>query len=140
LASGLSYVPWYAALEEISATCAAMLQLGVSAIAIADGVLLLSEALTLCRVVPRRWSWAVSPWPYAHDRTRPADGRCAGRVAEKISVLPRLTTNRPLALCLYFCRDRVGLTRPGRGAASHWRFSASFFLPDGVREDGRWSW
>ena len=47
LTSGIGYVVWYAALRNLSATRAAMLQLLVPIIAAAGGVLLLSEAVTM---------------------------------------------------------------------------------------------
>ena len=47
LTSGIGYVVWYAALRNLSATRAAMLQLLVPVIAAVGGVLLLSELVTL---------------------------------------------------------------------------------------------
>lgn len=49
--SGLGYVAWYAALREITAARAAILQLVVPAIAALGGVLLLAEPLTMRLVV-----------------------------------------------------------------------------------------
>jgi drug/metabolite transporter (DMT)-like permease len=47
LTSGLGYVTWYAALENLSPTSAALVQLSVPAIAAAGGVILLGEPLTI---------------------------------------------------------------------------------------------
>ena len=47
LTSGVGYVIWYAALDHLSAMQAALVQLGVPAIAAAGGVVFLGESLTL---------------------------------------------------------------------------------------------
>jgi len=47
LASGMGYVAWYAALRNMTATTAAIVQLSVPVIAAAGGILLLNEQLTL---------------------------------------------------------------------------------------------
>jgi drug/metabolite transporter (DMT)-like permease len=47
ITSGLGYVIWYAALDYLSATSAALVQLSVPAIAAAGGVLVLDEPMTV---------------------------------------------------------------------------------------------
>lgn len=51
LASGIGYSLWYAALRDLPASRAAVLQLSVPVLAAAAGVLLLGERLTLRLVV-----------------------------------------------------------------------------------------
>jgi drug/metabolite transporter (DMT)-like permease len=46
VASGLGYAAWYVAMRELTATRAALLQLGVPILAAAGGIVLLSEAFT----------------------------------------------------------------------------------------------
>lgn len=47
LASGLGYVVWYAALRDLSATRAAVVQLSVPVLAAAGGVIFLAESVSL---------------------------------------------------------------------------------------------
>ena len=51
LASGIGYVLWYQALQQLTATRAAVVQLSVPVIAAAGGVLFLSETMTLRLIV-----------------------------------------------------------------------------------------
>lgn len=51
LASGLGYIAWYAALRDLTATRAAIVQLAVPVLAALAGVLLLGEAISLRLVV-----------------------------------------------------------------------------------------
>lgn len=70
LASGLGYVIWYAALRSLTATRAAVVQLGAPVLAALGGVVLLGEGFTPRLLVSTLAILAASRWSFSADGSK----------------------------------------------------------------------